>query len=142
MELKENMLFRTKAGTIGEIDSFTEDKTEFYFDSKAIFSDGECIGSKWGYTKDIVKTATDVVDLMEENDLVKIEYYSPRYEKRVTRIFKVDFVYKKCVRFLNSRCGLNIFNGEWSDEDIKLKPIIKQILTHEQFESISYKIGE
>ncbi len=70
MELKENMLFRTKEGIIGKIDSFAEDKTEFYFDSKPIFNDGECIESKWGYTKDIIKTSFNIIDLIEEGDYV------------------------------------------------------------------------
>lgn len=37
LDLKEGMYFRTKSGTINKIDSLTDDKSEFYFDTKPIY---------------------------------------------------------------------------------------------------------
>lgn len=88
------------------------------------------------------KSSANIRDLIEENDLVKIEYYAPSYEERITRIFVVDFKNENDIAFENSHCNLNIFDNEWSKHDIKLNPVIKGIITHEQFESMEYKIKE
>lgn len=121
MKLECGMYFRTKAGTINKIDSFTEDKSEFYFNTKSIFSDGECLGSNWGYTKDIVKFSFDIIDILEVGDYVN--------GLVVTRI---------CIDKETEKKYLNLYGSisEWENEDIKL------IVTHEQMEQMSYEVGE
>lgn len=91
---------------------------------------------------EIIKSSSNIIDLIEENDLVRIEYYAPSYEERITRIFIIDFKNENDIAFENSHCNLNIFDNEWSKHDIKLNPVIKGIITHEQIESMEYKVKE
>lgn len=124
MKLEVGMFFRTKAGTINKIDSFTEDKSEFYFNTKSIFSDGECLGSKWGYTKDIIKASFNVIDLIEVGDYVNGQI--------VTQIIPNN---RKKEPSTMIYTGINYFVGLYNED-------IKSIVTHEQMEQISYKLGE
>lgn len=138
MKLEVGMYFRTKSGTINKIDSLTEDKSEFYFDTKPIFSDGECLGSKWGYTKDIIKASDKLIGLVEYMDLLVIEN-------------KVKDINNNEIYFFNPvRCdGFTTFENNQHcmivnmDYIIPIENIkIKQILTSEMFEKNSYKAGE
>ena len=44
------------------------------------------------YTKEnVIKASYNIIDLIEEKDLLEIEYFSLRYEKRVTRLFEVTY---------------------------------------------------
>lgn len=90
----------------------------------------------------VKEPSPNIIDLIEENDLVRIEYYAPSYEERIIRIFVVDFKNENDIAFENSHCNLNIFDNEWSKHDIKLNPVIKGIITHEQIESMEYKVKE
>lgn len=91
---------------------------------------------------DIFKSSPNIIDLFEEHDLVVIEYYSLRYKERVTRLFEVDYKDKEFMTIKNAYCDFMLKNNEFNDEDKKLKPIIKSIVTKEQFESMEYKVGE
>ena len=93
------------------------------------------------YWKDDLKASYNIIDLIEEEDLIKIEYYSERYEKRVTRLFEVS-KYNQYLTFSNAKCEFFLSCGEFTKEDKELRPIIKSIVTKEQFESMSYKVGE
>ncbi len=90
----------------------------------------------------IIKSSPNIIDLIEVGDFVKIEFFSNRYLKRLERIFEVDYVINKSICFENGHCQLNILDGKWSNQDEELKPIIKSIVTKEQFESMENKIGE
>lgn len=114
-DLNVGMYFRTQAGTINKIDSFTEDKSEFYFDTKPIFSDGECLGSKWGYTKDIIKASENIIDLIEVGDYVN--------GCKVVEILKETII-------IENYGEEELFNEK-----------IKSIVTKEMFEQMSYKVG-
>lgn len=92
--------------------------------------------------KDILKASYNIIDLIETKDLVEIEYFSPRFEERITRLFEVDYKYGKIIHFGNRHCDLHIHNGNWSNEDEELEPIIKSIVTREQFEAMQYKVVE
>ena len=130
-DLKVDMYFRTKAGTINKIDSFTEDKSEFYFDTKPIFSDSECLGSKWGYTKDIIKASDKLIDLVEAGDYVngsEVQDFYREYNREID-----DFKIKGVV---TENCYL-----EDTDAWI-IEKNIKTIVTKEMFEQMSYKVGE
>lgn len=116
LDLKEGMYFRTKSGTINKIDSLKDDKSEFYFDTKPIFSDGECLGSKWGYTKDIIKASDKLIDLIEKDDFVN-GHSVKSIQKGVHRI---DI-------------------GEDENYVWLYNKDIKSIVTKESFEQMSYK---
>ena len=92
------------------------------------------------YKTMIVKSSPNIIELFEEHDLVVIEYYSLRYKERVTRLFEVDYKDKEFMTIKNAYCDFMLKNNEFNDEDKKLKPIIKSILTKEQFEQMEYKL--
>lgn len=89
--------------------------------------------------KYIAKHSPNIIDLIEDEDFCKIEFYSPRYEKRVTRIFKVSKI-DEYINFENFHCDLFMVNREWSLHDKRLNPVIKEVVTKEMMESISYKV--
>ena len=92
--------------------------------------------------EDITKSSPNIIDLFEEHDLVVIEYYSLRYNGRVTRLFEVAFKNDKYINLSNAKCEFMLVNGEFNKSDKELEPIIKTIVTKEQFESMEYKVGE
>ncbi len=118
MKLEVGLYFRTKGGTIGKIDSMTEDGTEIYFDTKPIFSDKEEVGSKWCYSEDIIKASHNIIDLIEVGDYVNGK--------------KVEEIEDNYIVMINT-FGDRIF---LSDKNIKT------ILTKECFENNCYKIGD
>ena len=85
------------------------------------------------------KVSENLIDIIEDEDFCKIEFYSPRYEKRGTRIFEVSKI-DEYITFENMHCDLFMINGEWSNNDKRLNPVIKEIYTKEMIESISYKV--
>lgn len=86
-----------------------------------------------------VKHSPNLIDIIEDDDFCKIEFYSPRYKKRGTRIFEVSKI-DEYITFENMHCDLLMKNGEWGNHDKELKPVIKEIYTKEMMESISYKL--
>ena len=90
----------------------------------------------------IIKTSPNIIDLIEVGDLIRIEYYSLRYEERVTRLFEVAFKDKKYINLNNSKCDFMLIDGDFNKSDKELEPIIKSIVTKEQFSCMEYKIGE
>ena len=88
------------------------------------------------------KSSPNIIDLFDEHDLVVIEYYSLRYNERVTRLFEVTFKDNEYINLSNAKCEFMLVNGEFNKGDKELNPIIKSIVTKEQFESMEYKVGE
>lgn len=82
----------------------------------------------------------NILDLIEEGDLLEIEYFSRRYKERVTRLFEITYLDEKYITLDNSRCNFTLTNKDFSKSDKKLKPIIKRILTKEKLDSVAYKI--
>lgn len=122
MELKEGMFVRIKDGGIDKITSIFDD--EIRFREKPIFSDGECIGYKWCYKKDIIKASFDIIDLIQVGDYVN----DMKVEKNKYHGLYINDVY--CcgtVHYMN-------FIKDMKKEDIK------SIVTHEQFENMKYKV--
>ena len=90
--------------------------------------------------KNIILSSPNIIELFEEHDLVVIEYFSLRYKERVTRLFEVDYKDKEFMTLKNAYCDFMLRNNEFNDEDKKLKPIIKSIVTKEQFSTMEYKV--
>ena len=125
---------RTKHGRIGRIYNLTVD-----YSSELIL----CEESSIPFAKhQIINTSPNIIDLFEEHDLIVIEYYSSRYKERVTRLFEVAYRDKEFMTIKNAYCDFMLRNNEFNDKDKKLKPIIKSIVTKEQFESMEYKVDE
>lgn len=142
MKLEVGMYIRTKYGCIGKIEKidthcFINNKEAIYIEQKGkkLFDFILCI-------ENITKSSYIIIDLIENGDFVEIEFYSQRYEERVTRIFEVSRFDEEYINFENEHCHLFMLNGKWSKSDEQLNPIIKSIVTKEMFESVSYKVGE
>ena len=90
--------------------------------------------------EDVIKSSPNIIGLFEEHDLVVIEYYSLRYDERVTRLFEVTYRDDRYINLSNAKCEFMLVNGEFNKGDKELEPIIKSIVTKEQFESMEYKI--
>lgn len=91
--------------------------------------------------ENIKKVSFDIVDLLEEGDLVGIEYYSPQSEERVTRLFEVDYKYGKSMNLMNSHFQFLILDGKFLKSE-EFEPIIRTVTAKKQIEQISYRVGE
>ena len=95
------------------------------------------------YTKEnVIKASYNIIDLIEEKDLLEIEYFSLRYEKRVTRLFEVTYKEGRFINLDNAKCQFMLIDNDWTDNDKELEPIIKSIVTKEQFSSMEYRLGD
>ena len=117
MELKEGMYVRTKDGVVFILDKIEDNHLmpRYVYIPYIIIE------------KDVIKASYDIIDLIEVGDYVNGfrvdeigEYHSIKTDKTETYI-KVN-----CSSLLNC----------FYEEDIK------SIVTKEQFESMSYKVGE
>ena len=148
MTLEVGMYVRTNLG-IAKITEYKENKNfdnEFLLDKEIIDTHEDyysrCLYDYEFYLDQVIKASHNIIDLIEEKDLLEIEYFSLRYEKRVTRLFEVTFKDGRFTNLDNSKCQFMLINNDWSDSDKELEPIIKSIVTKEQFESMAYRIGE
>ena len=144
LELRENMYVRNWYGRIAKIE-YIEDNTAYcdnwlyqsYEDHITFINldDEEDID-------EILKASYNIIDLIEEKDLLEIEYFSLRYEKRVTRLFEVTYKEGRFINLDNAKCQFMLIDNDWTDNDKELEPIIKSIVTHEQMEQMAYRVGE
>ena len=130
MKLVVGMYVRTNNG-IGTIHRISGDK---------IYSVKLNKGHIKKYVNILKEPSFNILDLIEEGDLLEIEYLSRRYKERVTRLFEITYLDEKYITLDNSRCNFTLTNKDFSKGDKKLKPIIKRILTKEQFGSVAYRI--
>ena len=126
MELKPNMYVRTKKGTFNKV--LKIDETLKYENEDRLIVNEE----DWFLVEsDLVKASYNIIDLIEVGDYVN--------GVRVERIDKDPFIKGQVDLWTNE-----ITSNYWGD--IGLTPIrdkdIKSIVTKEQFESMSYKVGE
>ena len=142
MELKEGMYVRIKAndgiqyiGKLVNINEFRELNLTYCIDIG--FSDYIFISKE-----KIIHASFNVLELLEEEDYAEIEYFSPRYEERVKRRFEIDYRTDEYLTLKNSHCDFVLLNFDWIDSDKKLNPIIKSVITKQQIEDNSYRIGE
>ena len=89
---------------------------------------------------DFIKESHNIIKLIEEKDLLEIEYFSLRYEERVTRIFEVTYKDGRFINLANAKCQFMLIDNDWTDNDKELEPIIKSIVTKEQFENMKYSL--
>lgn len=147
MELKEGMYIRIngkKANDYFYHNWFGIKKIEHILAFKQEYM--YCTKNDNGYYFDevskkmIEKASFDILDLIEEGDLLEIEYFSLRYEERVTKLFEVTYLDKRNIVFENSVNYFILRNKEFLKKDKGLKPIIKRIITKEQLDSVAYRI--
>lgn len=97
---------------------------------------------KWQNVKNIVKHSKNIIDLIEDKDIVTLEYYVSKYRKRIQRKFEVETL-ENDICFLNNRCSF-LYDREKQKfiDGEAFNPKIVSIVTHEQFSNIEYKVEE
>ena len=85
-----------------------------------------------------------IIDILMEGDLVRIEFYSPRQETRVERLFEVEGISngRHYIQLSNSHCNFLIVDGNYLPRDEELEPIITSIITVEKLESINHDLTQ
>ena len=139
MKLKVGQFARLKSGYICKIiniNDFREPNMKYGVEANYL-KDVMFIGDD-----DVVKASYNIIDLIEEKDLLEIEYFSLRYEKRVTRLFEVTYKEGRFINLDNAKCQFMLIDNDWTDNDKELEPIIKSIVTKKQMEQMAYKVGE
>ena len=147
MKLEVGMNVRTIEGEIFKIQGLKDEliyvlNTECHF-YKSLYGGDYCFrfpNENNHYT--ITKASHNIIDLIEEKDLLEIEYFSLRYEKRVTRLFEVTYKEERFINLDNAKCQFMLIDNDWTDNDKELKPVIKSIVTKEMFSSISYEVSK
>ena len=148
-KLEPNMYVRTKNGNIRKIVELTNtkfiDEPDYYVDKVLIDieqneREDTIYMQKWLFNEDIVKASYNIIDLIEEKDLLEIEYFSLRYKKRVTRLFEVTYKEERFINLDNAKCQFMLIDNDWTDNDKKLEPIIKSIITKEMLSSVEYRM--
>lgn len=134
-KLEPNMYVRTKRGTFDRF--MTSKKIESL--TWYTFEDRGSITNPENY---IINASHNIIDLIEEKDLLEIEYFSLRYEKRVTRLFEVTYKEERFINLGNAKCQFMLIDNDWTDYGKELEPIIKSIVTKEQFSSMEYRLGD
>jgi hypothetical protein len=130
MILEIGMYVRTENGMIGKITHFNEKEIEF--DGLLYYCDYENCSDKYCYYETleelnfITKSSFNLIDLIEVGDIVKMIVLSGY------------FGLKKGTPITNEVKDITHLQKLNDDEDIE----IKSILTHEQYETNSYKKGE
>ena len=129
---------RTLQGTIAKIED-----TEF--DIKYNLQ-GQTLYENWiegnRYYEIITKHSPNIVDIIEDEDIVILEYYVSNYRKRIQRIFEIEISGNDII-FLNHRASFLYDKEKQKFFDGKgLNPKIKAIVTKEQFNSVMYKVKE
>lgn len=152
MEISVKDYVRDKNGRVGKVFDITNEPSVdvgigIIPEVNAVWIDKDKIN--YLYQEEITKHSKDIIDLIENEDEAIIEYIN-EFNKIITRRafidIKIDFiVFKTTYETLK----YYIPTKEWFhfnsfDDFYKFKPttnpVIKSILTHEQFEANAYKI--
>ena len=91
------------------------------------------ISSDYGFDKNRVKYSNKyLIGVLDEGDIVRIEYYSPSHDRRINRLFNVDWISSDRLHFdlSNGHMDFNLKLGEIYEEDYK--PIITGIIPREK----------
>lgn len=92
--------------------------------------------------KNILKHSKNLIDLIETDDIVILEYYVAKYKQRITRRFEV-FRHDNLISFNNVHCDFlyDLDKSTFVDgRGYNVK--IKKILTKEQFNQNCYEVEE
>ena len=127
-KLEIGMYIRTKDGKIAKFIKYDEE------DKEELVTDYYEYSTIW--IKDVAKASHNIIDLIEEHDILLLfdKEYGENYKAEVVldgSNFKVVVNYEQCVL-------LNLEYELITEEHIKLLSIV----TKEQFEQITYKMGE
>lgn len=132
MELEEGMYVRTKQGIIDKIMHIAGlNSYGTYYrlvnQTKISFENGLV------YKSDILKASHNIIDLIQEGDILKINDYKDTYT--ICEVEKFKNPYFPLEKFLGVR------HNNKTKRLYEIPLINLKIVTKEQFESISYKVG-
>lgn len=145
-EIKENEFVRTKTGIIRKVSTvnsvkYTKWSARARGKSKLAGTERILINGKYEL-EDIVKHSFNIIEFIEDEDFVILEYKSPKYRERIKRIFEVSKI-DEYISFKNVHCGFNCKVGDKKIIDNICKNVkIKSIVTHEQFQSVECRLEE
>lgn len=91
----------------------------------------------------ITKHSKDIIDLLECNDIIVIEYYVSAYKKRIIRKFIVNKCINNYITFENVHCNwsMTFEKNKWNWNESKgFNPKIISVLTKEQYIQNAYTI--
>lgn len=89
-----------------------------------------------------LKHSFNIIDLIEDEDIIILEYKSPKWKKRILRKFEVSKI-DEFIKFENLHCDFMCKIGDKKITDDICKNIkIREILTHEQYENNCYRLEE
>ena len=93
--------------------------------------------------KDILKHSKNIIDLIEDEDIVILEYYVSKCGKRIQRKFEPSNLLNKKIYFDNRHCSFcyDLENKKWIDGK-GFNPKIKSVVTKELFKDIEYILEE
>lgn len=135
MEIEVGEYIRTEFGNIGKYYRPASENADVY--CMYIGKDGIKYSTRYD---SIIKHSKNIIDLIEEDDIVILEYYVQKYRQRITRKFEVGIVYEK-IHFDNRHCSFwyDLENKKWGNGK-GFNPRIKSILTKELFNQNSFKV--
>lgn len=113
MELEKGMYVRTETGQIGKITNFDGSMARVDTDKFITYKN---------FNSEITKASHNIIDLIEEHDYIRIitsAYFEPVY-----------YSYGKLV--IRDDIDISKYTNKF----------IAEVITHEQIESMSYKVGE
>ena len=88
------------------------------------------------------KNNSNIIKLLENGDLLEIEYTSPRSKERTTRLFEVEKYINEYFELCNHHMMFSIFNGKFGKIDKELNPVIKKIITKEELLKTGYEVSK
>ena len=122
---------RTHLGTIGKVIGFDTDIESYVTDNFKVFDEVA-----------VYKHSKNIIDLIEDEDIVILEYKSPKYRERITRRFEVSKI-DNDISFENAHCNFRCKIGDKKIKDNICKNIkIKSVVAKEQFKNIEYIVEE
>ena len=77
----------------------------------------------------------ELPNILEVGDLVTIEFFSLKKNKKVTRLFQIDFITpdRSYISFVSPY-------GNWNKFDKELNPVIQSVLTVEKLDAIEFEL--
>lgn len=124
---------RTKDGYIGKCQ-----KIDVYYGDILIRTELKRIINDF----EVIKHSSNILDLIEKGDFVKLEYYVAKYKKRITRFFEISKIDGwQFVGFENEHCHFtyDLEKNRWLDGK-GYNPKIKSIVTKQQMEAMEYEV--
>ena len=91
------------------------------------------ISPEYGFDKNRVRYSSKyLIGVLDVGDMVRIEYYSPREDMRIDRLFELEWISndRYYFDFSNSHMNFNLKIGDIYDEEYK--PIITGIIPREK----------